>query len=174
MQYISRKGSTRFSALSWVYPDTSVHAACPYLCCMPCPCCMPMSMLHVHVHVACRCPYCISISVLHVHVHAAYPCPCCMCMSMLRLHVNNISVSRLHACPWPSWMFMSMLHDQHRLRVISMLHAHVYAECSCPCCTSMSCCMTTSMSMLQVQFHAVRRRTHWTDLSIQNWHEHAA
>jgi hypothetical protein len=70
-------------------------------------------------------------------------------------------------------------HSEYMLRVQSMLHAHVYAACPCPCCVSLSmryvrvhaaclcqCCMFKSMS------HGLGHAA--MDLNRQHWHGHAA
>jgi hypothetical protein len=50
-----------------------------------------MSMLHVHLHVACPYPCCLSMSMLHaqymLRVHVYTPC-LCLCMSTSLLHVS--------------------------------------------------------------------------------------
>ncbi len=124
-----------------------------------------MSMLHVHIHVACpssccmsqsHCvsfPCCLSTFKLQVHTYVARSCLCClpmsMCMSMSTLHVQ------VHlACPCQCSIFESML------------HVHVHAACPCPYCIS--------MSMLHVHVNAAFPSPCSTDIDMKSGHKYAA
>jgi hypothetical protein len=119
---------------------------------------------HGQVHAACPCPGWCPKYMLCVHNHATWAYPFCMSMfiSMSRLDVQSTCCAS-----------------------ISMLHAHIHSECSCPCCMSMSmlhvhvnaefpCQSCISVSMLYVKFHAAWT---WTCSRNVNMHDglgHAA
>jgi hypothetical protein len=128
------------------------------------PCCTSISMLRVHVHVACSSKCCLSLSMLYAHVSTACPYPCCMsvlCCKVLNIHVYA-------ECSYPCCM------SQH------MLLVHVHAACSGLSCMSMlqvnlcSCWMSMSMQHIQVQVHAARTWICSIDLNKQYWNRHAA
>ncbi len=110
----SRESSTRFSALSWVHPKTSIRAVYIqiYAAC-PCTCCMSQYMLLVHNQGACQFLCCMSM-------------PCCIYLHFRAERTWTGSIDM--ACS----MDMDMPHEH------GMQHWHDHAAWTCPCCVVMS------------------------------------